>query len=81
MLAKSNIGQYLVVYKLPINRVFLHHFITEKENHNSLKSDCNRCRVSSVYYKMKILTKNSSRMKYLALVTLGSSPGSGITER
>lgn len=74
MLSKSNIGPYLVVYKLPMNRVFLHHFITEKENHN-------RCRVSSVYYKMKILTKNSSRMKYLALVTLGSSPGSGITER
>lgn len=26
-------------------------------------------------------TRNSSRMKYLALVTLGSSPGSGVAER
>lgn len=37
--------------------------------------------LKGIHCIIKTPTRNSSRMKYLALVTLGSSPGSGVAER
>lgn len=76
MLVKSITG----LYKLPINRAFLHHLIINIVTALCLNCDCNSCGLICVW-QMKILTRNSSRMKNLALVTLGSSPGSGVTEK
>lgn len=63
-----------------LSDVLLSFYLSAKIHQFSLNKTCHLqvFPTTESHIRLKLLTKNSSRMKNLALVTLGSSPASGV---